>query len=190
MQEQQNQQPKPMVGVSVLVKNGDRILLEKRSKAPWAGAWKAPGGHMEFGETLEETTTREVEEEVGVKISDLKFRTLTNDVFEDGSKHYITIWMEAKYESGEPKVKAPYEESEISWFTWDSLPQPLYLPIRHLLEGKTYPSQTTESKIGAAIETSPILPGSGAEALKPDSSKPQTKYVRDLRPDVSESVNG
>jgi len=145
---------------------------------------------MEFGETPEETATREVEEEVGVKISDLKFRTLTNDVFEDGSKHYITIWMEAKYESGEPKVKAPYEESEISWFTWDSLPQPLYLPIRHLLEGKTYPSQTTESKIGAAIETSPILPGSGAEALKPDSSKPQTKYVRDLRPDVSESVNG
>ncbi len=190
MSAQQNEQHRPLVGVSVLIKNGDRILLEKRDKDPGKGAWKAPGGHMEFGETPEETATREVEEEVGVKISDLKFRTLTNDVFEDGSKHYITIWMEAKYESGEPKVKAPYEESEISWFTWDSLPQPLYLPIRHLLEGKTYPSQTTESKIGAAIETSPILPGSGAEALKPDSSKPQTKYVRDLRPDVSESVNG
>ena len=98
--------------------------------------------------------------------------------------------MEAIYESGEPKVKAPYEESEIKWFTWDSLPQPLYLPIRHILEGKTYPSQLTESKLGEAMETSPMLPGAGAEALKPDASSPQTKYVRDIRPDVSESVNG
>lgn len=154
------------------------------------GAWKAPGGHMEFGEDPEQTATREVEEEVGVKMSNLKFRTMTNDVFEDGSKYYITIWMEAKYESGEPQVRAPYEESEIGCFTWDSLPQPLYLPIQHLLEGKSYPSQTTESKIGAAIETSPVLPGEGAEALKSDLSNPNVKYVRDLRPDVSESVNG
>jgi 8-oxo-dGTP diphosphatase len=178
------------VGVSVLIKKGDRILLEKRDKDLGNNAWNAPGGHMEFGETLEETARREVEEEVGVTMSDLKFRTLTNDVFEDGSKHYITIWMEAKYESGEPKVKAPYEESEIAWFTWDSLPQPLYLPIRHLLEGKTYPSQTTESKIGAGIETSPILPGACAEALRPDPSNPQTIHVKDIRPDVYESVHG
>ena len=189
MTEQQNKQQRPLVGVSVLIKKGDRILLEKRDKDPGKGAWKAPGGHMEFGETPEETATREVEEEVDIEMRDLKFRTLTNDVFEDGSKHYITIWMEAKYESGEPKVKAPYEESEIGWFTWDSLPQPLYLPIRHLLEGKTYPSQTTESKIGSAIETSSQLPGAGAEALRPDSSNPQTKHVRDIRPDVSESVD-
>ena len=175
--EQQKDQQRPLVGVSVLIRKGDRILLEKRDKDPGLGAWKAPGGHLEFGESLEETAMREVEEEVGIKISDLKFRTMTNDVFEDGSKHYITIWMEAKYESGEPKVKAPYEESEVRWFTWDALPQPLYLPIRHLLEGKTYPSQTTESKIGEAINTSPILPGSGAQALNPDTSTQQTRHV-------------
>lgn len=188
MTEQQKEKKRPLVGISVLIKKGDRILLEKRDKDPGNLAWKAPGGHMEFGETPEETALREVEEEVGVKISNLKFRTLTNDVFEDGSKHYITIWMEAKYESGEPKVKAPYEESEVRWFTWDSLPQPLYLPIRHLLEGKTYPSQTTETKIGSAIETSPIPPGVKAEVLKPDPTTPQTRHVRDLRPDVQETV--
>jgi 8-oxo-dGTP diphosphatase len=190
MSEQQNAKQRPLVGVSVLIKNGDRILLEKRDRDPGMGAWKAPGGHLEFGEDLEQTATREVEEEVGVNISNLKFRTITNDIFEDGSKHYITIWMEATYESGEPQVKAPYEESEIGWFTWGSLPQPLYLPIRHLLEGKTYPSQTTESKIGSAIETTAVLPGAGAEALRPDPSNPDVKHVSDLRPDVSESVNG
>ncbi len=165
MAEQQKEQPKPMVGVSVLIMNGDRVLLEKRSKDPMTGAWQAPGGHMEFGEAPEQTAMREVEEEVGVKISDLRFRTLTNDVFEADNKHYITIWMQAKYVSGELKVKAPNEELEVHWFSWDSLPEPLYLPLQHLLEGKTYPSQTTESKIGGAIETTPILPGARSEAL-------------------------
>jgi 8-oxo-dGTP diphosphatase len=163
MAEQQHEQPKPMVGVSVLIKNGDRILLEKRSKDPMKGAWKAPGGHMEFGETPEQTAAREVKEELGITLRDLKFRTITNDVFEADQKHYVTIWMEAFIASGEPELKAPYEESEIGWFTWDALPQPLYLGLQHLLEGKTYPSQTTDSKIGAAIEETPIIPGASIE---------------------------
>ena len=56
------------------------------------------------------------------------------------------------------------EESEVGWFSWHDLPQPLFLPLQHLLEGKTYPSQTTSDKIGSAIETSNILPR--AEALE------------------------
>jgi 8-oxo-dGTP diphosphatase len=190
MPEQENQQPKPKVGVSVLIKKGDRILLVKRAKDPWAGAWKAPGGHMEFGESPEETAAREVQEETGVTISELKFRTMTNDIFEADKRHYISIWMEAKYVSGEPKLDAPNEETEIGWFTWDSLPEPLYLPLQNLLHGKTYPSQTTETKIGAAIETTPILPGEGAEALQAGAPTPSTVHVSELRGDVSQSVNG
>jgi 8-oxo-dGTP diphosphatase len=159
-----------MVGVSVLIKNGDRILMEKRKKDPWAGSWKAPGGHMDFGESPEQTAVREVQEELGITIDTLKFRTMTNDVFEEDKRHYVTIWMEAKYVSGEPKLQAPEEEVEIGWFTWDSLPRPLYLPFRHLLEGQTYPSQTTEDKIGAAIETEPLLPGEKAEALSSEAT--------------------
>ena len=63
MTEQQNEQRRPLVGVSVLIKKGDRILLEKRDKDPGNQAWKAPGGHMEFGETPEVTARREVEED-------------------------------------------------------------------------------------------------------------------------------
>jgi 8-oxo-dGTP diphosphatase len=189
MLEQQNQQPRPRVGVSVIIKNGDRILLVKRTKKPWAGSWKAPGGHMEFGESPEETAAREVQEETGVTISEMKFRTMTNDIFEEDKRHYVTIWMEAKYVSGEPRLDAPEEETEIRWFTWDSLPEPLYLPLQNLLHGTTYPSQTTDSKIGAAIETSPLLPGEGAEALRSDAPTPSTVYASELRGDVNESVN-
>jgi len=165
MAQEENKELRPMVGVSVLIMNGDRILLERRSKDPMPGAWKAPGGHMEYGENPEDTALREVQEELGVEISDLQFRAITNDVFEADKKHYITIWMQARYVSGEPKVKAPYEETEVSWFQWHALPEQLYLPFQHLLEGKTYPPQTTEHKIGGAIETTPVLPGAKSEAL-------------------------
>ncbi|HLQ30444.1 MAG TPA: AAC(3) family N-acetyltransferase [Ktedonobacteraceae bacterium] len=119
---------------------------------------------VDFGELPEETAVRETQEETGVTISDVKFRVITSDVFEAEQKHYITVWFEAKYVSGEPKAQAPEEESEVGWFTWDALPQPLFLPLQHLLEGQTYPSQTTTDKIGSAIEGSGVLPH--AEALQ------------------------
>ena len=157
MAEQQKDQPRPLVGVSVLIMNGDRVLLEKRNKDPMPGACQAPGGHMEFGESPEETATREVQEEVGVTFRDIRFRALTNDVFEAEKKHYITIWLEANCKSGTAEVKAPEEESDLGWFSWGSLPEPLFLPLQHLLTGETYPSQTTtEDKMGAAIEERPL----------------------------------
>lgn len=162
MQEQQKNEA--MVGVSVIVKKGDRILLEKRQHTHGAGTWGPPSGHIDFGELPEETAMRETQEETGVKINDVKFRVITNDVFEAEQKHFITVWFEANYVSGEPGVKAPEEESDVGWFTWDNLPQPLFLPLQHLLEGNTYPSQTTEDKIGSAIETVDVLPQ--AEALQ------------------------
>lgn len=143
---------RPLVGVSILVKNGDRILLVKRQNVHAAGTWGAPGGHLEYGESFEHRAATEVKEETGIEISDIKFRVVTNDVFAAEQKHYITIWMEANMVSGEPTVAAPYEESEVGWFTWDALPQPLFLPLEHLLTGETYPSQTTDDKIGNSIE--------------------------------------
>ncbi len=162
MPEQQEKHAK--VGVSVLVMNGDRVLLEKRQHTHGEGTWGPPSGHIDFGELPEETAVRETQEETGVTISDVKFRVITSDVFEAEQKHYITVWFEAKYVSGEPKAQAPEEESEVGWFTWDALPQPLFLPLQHLLEGQTYPSQTTTDKIGSAIEGSGVLPH--AEALQ------------------------
>src|SRR5437667_9338342 len=156
---QQPRKEKAKVGVSLLVKNGDRILLEKRQHTTHGnGTWGPPSGHIDYGEKPEQAAVRETQEETGVTVSEVKFRVITNDVFEAEQMHYITVWFEAKYVSGKPKVNSPEEESEVGWFTWDGLPQPLFLPLQNLLDGKTYPSQTTEDKIGAAIETTDILP--------------------------------
>ena len=140
------------IRIAVLILNGDRILLEKRANTLGGGTWAPPIGHLDFGESPEQTAIRETQEETGIVVADPKFRVLTNDFFEEEQEHSITIWMEAKYVSGEPRALAPDEESNVGWFTWDALPEPLFLPMRHLLEGKTYPSQTTEVKLEQVME--------------------------------------
>jgi 8-oxo-dGTP diphosphatase len=147
-----DQQKRITVRVAVLVKNGDSILLEKRANVLGKGTWAPPIGHLDFGETFEQTALRELQEEAGLEVEELKFRLVTNDVFEEENEQCIFIWMEAKYVSGELRVKAPEEESEIGWFLWNDLPQPLFQPMQHLLEGQTYPSQTTEVKLTEVVE--------------------------------------
>ena len=58
------------VGCGVLVENEKgEVLLQKRSDT---GEWCVPGGALEPGETYIEAATREVFEEVGIKVSDLE----------------------------------------------------------------------------------------------------------------------
>lgn len=127
-----------MTGVSVLIRRDDQVLLIKRRGSHGAGTWACPGGHIDFGETPEACGERETREEVGLAIAGLRFIGITNDVFEAEGKHYITIWMEARYVGGEPAIAAPGEMTELGWFAWDALPEPLFLPLANLIAGGLY----------------------------------------------------
>lgn len=129
----------PRVGVGIIIRKEQTVLLLRRRNVHGAGSWSTPGGHLDYGESPEECAIREAKEETDLDVSDVRFRAITNDVFEAEGKHYITIWMEGRYTTGEPIVNAAYEMAEIGWFAWDALPEPLFLPFRHLLEGECYP---------------------------------------------------
>ena len=131
---------RPNVGVGVLVlKDGGSILMGRRKNAHGDGDWSVPGGHLEFGESLERCAEREVLEETGVKISNIRFFTVTNDIFEKENKHYITVWMVSDYASGEAKVTEPDRFESVNWFGWDKLPDPPFLPMRNLLKSGPNP---------------------------------------------------
>jgi len=59
-------------GVKCIVQHGDQILLI-RNPYTRPGEWTLPGGGVQKNETQEQAVIREVEEEVGLKVSDLKF---------------------------------------------------------------------------------------------------------------------
>jgi len=56
--------------------------------------------------------------------------------------------MEAEYRAGEPILNAPYENDAIGWFSWNELPQSLFIPLQHLNNGQCYPPQSIFSRFG------------------------------------------
>ena len=72
---------KPKVGVGVILCKENKVLLLKRKNAHGEGSWAPPGGHLEFNEELEDCVRREVEEETGLKVKNIKFIGITNDMF-------------------------------------------------------------------------------------------------------------
>jgi len=122
---------RPKVGVGVYILKGDKVLMGLRKGSHGSMTWCPPGGHLEYGETPEQCAIREVQEEAGIKIKNLKHGAWTNDVFEKEGKHYITVCMIADYDSGEPKIMEPEKLVRWEWFKWDELPQPLFLPVEN-----------------------------------------------------------
>jgi 8-oxo-dGTP diphosphatase len=128
---------RPNVGVGVLIMNGDKILLGKRKSAHGEGYWAPPGGHFEFGEGWEVCAQREVLEETNLTITDVQFYAVTNDIFHETGKHYVTIFMRASH-TGEPIQNLEPEKCERwEWFALDQLPDKLFLPFANLKEHHT-----------------------------------------------------
>jgi 8-oxo-dGTP diphosphatase len=127
------------VGVGVIIVKDDKVLLMKRTGSHGTDTWSCPGGHIDFGESLEECAIRETKEETGVDIQNVEFIAITNDFFQLDHKHYVTVWMRGEYTGGEPKITSPHEGTEIGWFEWDKLPQPLFVPLQNLIDGNHYP---------------------------------------------------
>ncbi len=122
----------PRIGVGVFVIKDNQLLFLKRKGSHGKGTWGLPGGHLEFGETLESCAQREVFEETSLKVKNIRFGSITNDIFEQEGKHYITIFMLCDYDEGEAKVMEPEKCENLEWFEWKNAPIPLFLPIQNL----------------------------------------------------------
>ena len=131
------------VGVGCWLFNSKgQILLGKRLSKHGTGTWAPPGGHLEFGETPEQCVARELFEETGVKISPDKFKIfrITNDIFTDEDKHYVTIHCRANYDDGIAQFIQVKEKDKCEtwkWFYLTDLPSPLFLSAYNLLKQNT-----------------------------------------------------
>ncbi len=123
---------RPLVGIGVIIIKSNKILLLKRKGSHGEGTWAFIGGHLEHGETLEEGAKREVKEEAGITIKNLKRAGFTEDFFKKEDKHYITLFVIAEPDKGEAKNMEPDKSTEIKWFEWDKFPSPLFPPVVNL----------------------------------------------------------
>lgn len=123
----------PRIGVGIVIRRGDDVLLMRRHNVHGAGTWSTPGGYLEYGESPETCAAREALEETGVTVGEPSFLAITNDFFPEREKHFITIWMRAEWQSGEAACTAPDESTEVGWFPHDQLPDPLFLCFENLI---------------------------------------------------------
>lgn len=131
-----DEHPNVRVGIGVFVLKDGKFLMQQRQGSHGVGTWSLPGGHLEFGESFEDTARREVKEEADIEITNVRFAAVTNDLFSNENKHYATIWMVSDWKSGEVKNMEPEKCTAQAWHTLDDLPSPLFRPWKQLFESE------------------------------------------------------
>ena len=133
---------RPRVGVGVVIRCGDRLLIGQRHGSHGEGLMAFPGGHLEFGEPFAECASRELEEEVGVLLPPERFRAVytSNDVMLEDGLHYVTVLMFAEFSAEEShRVRNMEPEKCLGWIwaTLDELrarpPASLFPSLQHFL---------------------------------------------------------
>lgn len=140
------------VGVGVLLWKEGKVVLIKRTGTYGTSTWAPPGGHVEFGESVLETARRETAEEVGIDVVNLEILGFTEDFTPTYNTHYITIWVQGDWKSGELKT-VDNEFTESGLFIMDNLPNPLFIPFKNLIEGKLLPKRKS---VRRAFSLSPM----------------------------------
>jgi len=97
--------------VIMLVTDGDRALLGRQAQWP-TGRYSALAGFVEPGESLEEAVAREVREEAGVQVADVRYRSSQPWPFPSS----LMLGFSARWAGGEPAVRDA-ELEDVGWFT-------------------------------------------------------------------------
>lgn len=108
--------PRLSPAVIVAVTKGDKLLLARNVNFP-AGRYSVLAGFVEAGETMEECIKREIKEEVGIEVKNIKYFGSQSWPFPNS----LMIGFTAEHESGELKADN-IEIADAGWFSVKELP--------------------------------------------------------------------
>jgi len=120
----------PTIGVAVVVRDGDRILLGRRRSGIYAGMWCIPCGHVEWDEDLRAAAVREFEEETGLRVR-LGNVVAIHSIFHNEMQHTVGVWFEGEVTGGE--LAASDDLDLAGFFAVDAPPGELAFPTDRLV---------------------------------------------------------
>lgn len=141
-----------------IIHKDNKILLGMKKKGFGVGRWNGFGGKVEIGESIEKGAIREVKEEIGVVVFDLKKIGILDFTFENDSKVLeVHIFKSKKFE-GELLES---DEMKPKWFPLDKIPfeqmwpgdihwMPLFLEDK-LFKGKFHFDRPSDAEYSAKI---------------------------------------
>lgn len=117
--------PRPAVTADcvVITKEAEpKVLLIQRGNEPNKGCWAFPGGFMNMDETTEQCAIRELEEETGLKIDEVKQIGAYSRVDRDPRGRTITVAYLAFVDSP-VEVNGQDDAAKAEWFALSNLPE-------------------------------------------------------------------
>lgn len=101
-------------------KDGKYLMLRRHpNKRILPNVWIAPGGHQEFCEGLFHAARREIKEETGLEIENLRIRAVGIAHLKDISTEFCFHILTATWRSGE--LTADSSDGELVWLTPDEM---------------------------------------------------------------------
>jgi len=124
--------PLPTVDVLIAIPLPDGregvVLIKRRNDPP---GWAIPGGFVDYGEPVEQTAVREMQEETGLMLEDLRLFNVYSDPARDPRHHTITVVFTAR---GVGTLCAGDDAAEARVFAPWEFPDPLAFDHRAVLE--------------------------------------------------------
>ena len=116
--------PRPAVTADCVVMTKEvepKVLLIKRGAEPFKGAWAFPGGFMNMDETTEQCAIRELEEETGLRVSEVRQIGAYSKVDRDPRGRTITVAYLAVIDKP-TTVIGQDDATKAEWFPLSDLP--------------------------------------------------------------------
>ena len=117
--------PEPTVGALIFNQEGKVFLM---TSPKWKGKYSLPGGHIEFGENIEETVRREVKEETNLDVFNIQFLEIQEFIFGKEfykEKHFIFI----EYVCKAKNTDVVLDGREGIEYVWVTIDEALALPL-------------------------------------------------------------
>ena len=115
--------PRPAVTVdAILISSQNSVLLIERGREPFKGKWALPGGFIDIDEELETACRRELEEETGLRVGELKQFRAYGGVNRDPRHRTISVIFYA-FTEDELVACAGDDAAKAQWFPLNQLPE-------------------------------------------------------------------
>jgi len=117
--------PEPTVGALIFNQEGKVFLM---TSPKWKGKYSLPGGHIEFGENIEDTVRREVKEETNLDVFNIQFLEIQEFIFGKEfykEKHFIFI----EYVCKAKNTDVVLDGREGIEYVWVTIDEALALPL-------------------------------------------------------------
>jgi ADP-ribose pyrophosphatase YjhB (NUDIX family) len=122
----------PLLTVDIIIRTPKGVVLIERKNYP--SGWAIPGGFVEYGETIEETTVREAKEETSLDVKLIRQFHVYSDPRRDPRGHIISTVFIAEPKNEKQKPKAKSDAKGIGIFTFKTLPENIAFDHRKILK--------------------------------------------------------